>query len=148
MTPQQCTKLQNGQKGMIIPILPSLVQAANRQHRQDSLIHLEDASSHGVDDRLIKSLSNRLPSVSDGSGTKFNHPKIVHSTSNSTRMYKNSLDSTTSVSKQATKHGSVSLSHSKLAEIISLNASLHNPLTGWDQDHIIREMNERATCEE
>ena len=120
---------------MIIPILPSLMQVAHRQHCQDSLIHLADASIHGVADRQTKSLSSLLPSIS-------------HSSSNQTRMYKNSLGSAISVDVQATKHRSVSLSRSKPAKVTSLTASLRNPPTGWDQDHLIREMSERATHEE
>ena len=147
MTPQQCTKLQNGQKGMIIPILPSLMQAANHQHRQDSLIHLADASSHGVANHQTRSLSSWLLSISHGSSTKANRLSIIHSNSNQTKMYKNSLASAISVDVQATKCQSAGLSHSKPAEITSLKASSCNPLTRWDQDHIIRETNERAICE-
>ena len=135
MTPQPCTKRQNGQKGMIIPILPSLVQAVNLQHHQDSLIHVTNASSHGVANRQTRSLSSLLPSIS-------------HSSSNQTRMYENSLGSATSADVQATKRWSASLSCSKLAEVSLCKASLHNPLTGWDQDHIIRETSERTTREE
>ena len=49
---------------------------------------------------------------------------------------------------QGTEHQIVGLSPSKPAEVISLEASSCNPLTGWDQDLIIRETNERATREE
>ena len=148
MTPQQCTKLQNGQKGMIIPILPSLVRLPHLQHCQDKLIHLADASSHGVANCTIRSCSSWLPSVSHGTSAKVKHPKIVHSIINQTRMCKSSLASTTSAALQVTKRRSVGLSHSKLAEVTSLMVRLRNPPPGWDQDHLIREMNERATREE
>ena len=63
-------------------------------------------------------------------------------------MYENSLASATSVDVQGTKHRSVSPGRSKLAEVTSLEESSHNLLAGWDQAHIIREMNERAAREE
>ena len=148
MTPQPCIRLKNGQKGMIIPILLSLMHAANCQRRQDSLIRLADASSHGVANCQTRSLSSRLPSISHGSSAKANHPRIIHSSSNQTRMYKNSLGSATSADVQATKCWSVGLSPSKLAEVTSLKASSCNPPIKWDQKHIIREMSERATREE
>ena len=148
MTPQQCTKLQNGQKGMRIPILPSLVQASNCQHRQDNLIHLADASSHGVADCRTRSLSSQLPSNGHGSSAKDNHLRVIHSSSNKTRIYENSMVNATPVVVQGTKHRSVGPNRSKLAEVTSLKECSRNLLTGWDQAHIIREMNKRATREE
>ena len=148
MTPQPCTRLQNGQNSMIIPILPSLVPVANHQRRQDSLIHLAGASSHGVANCRTRSLSSQLPIDSHGNSAKANHLRVMHSSSNKTRMYKNSLDSAISADEQATKHQSVGPGRSKPAEVTSLKESLHNLLTGWDQAHIIREMNVRATCKE
>ena len=133
---------------MIIPILPSLVQAAHCQHCQASLIHLADASSHGVAGCQTRSLSSRLPSVNHGSNAKANSPRIVLSSSNQTRMYENSLGSATSADVQATKHQSASLSHIKPEEVALLKVSSCNPLIRWDQDQIIREMSERASCEE
>ena len=133
MTPQQYIKLQNGQNGIVIPIFPSLVQAPHHQHCQDSLIHLADTSSHGVANRQTRSLSSRLHSINHGSSSKTNHRRIIHSSSNKTRMYESSLDSATSVDEQAAKCQSVDLSHNKLAEVISLKASLRNLLTGWNQ---------------
>ena len=124
------------------------MQAPHCQHHQGSLIYLADASSHGVADCQTRSLSSRLPSASHGSSTKANHPRIVHSSSNQTRMYKNSLGSATSADVQATNHQSVALSCSKLAEVTLLKVGWHNTITGWDQDHLIREMSERATPEE
>ena len=77
-----------------------------------------------------------------------NQHRVGLNSSNKTRTYGNSLDSATSVVALGTKHWSVSLGRSKRKEVISLKASLRNLLTGWDQAHIISEMNERATCEE
>ena len=133
---------------MIIPILPSLVQVANHQHLQDSLIYLADASSHGVANRRTRSLSSQLPSDSHGSSAKANHLRVNHSSTNKIRMYGNSLASAISVEDQGKRHWSVSLGRSRMAEVTSLEESSHNLITGWDQAHIIRETNERATHEE
>ena len=133
---------------MIIPILPSLVPAANHQRCQDSLIHLADASSHGVADHRTRSLSSQLPSDSHGSSAKANHLRVGHSSTNKTRMYKNSLDSATSAEDQGTRHLIVSPGRSRMAEVTSLTESSRNLITGWDQAHISRETNERAACEE
>ena len=108
---------------MIIPILPSLVQVANGQRRQDSLIHLADASSHGIADRRTRSLSSQLPSDSHGSSTKANHFRVGHSSTNKTSMYKNSLDSATFAEDQGIRHRSVSLGCSRMAEVTSLAES-------------------------
>ena len=145
MTPQPCTRLQSGQKGMIIPILPSLVQAVNLQHHQDSLIHVTNASSHGVANHRTRSLSSQLPSDRHGSSAKASHLRVVHSSSNKTRMYKNSLDSATSADAQGTMRWSVSPGRSRPAEVTSLMASPRNPPADHTRDSIIREMNERAT---
>ena len=118
------------------------------QHCQDRVIHLADASSHGVANLQIRSLSNRLPSANHGSSAKANLPKIVHSTSNPTRMYENSLDSAISADVQATKCKSVGLNHRKPAEVTSLVARLHNLPTEWDQDHLIRETSEGVNLED
>ena len=133
---------------MIIPILPSLMQAANRQHRQDSIIHLADANSHGVADCRTRSLSSQLPTNSHGSNAKANCLRVVCSSSNKTRMYGNTLDSATSVEEQATRCRSVSPGHCRPAEVTSLVARQHNPLMDSTTDNIIREKNERAACEE
>ena len=133
---------------MIIPILPSFVQAAHWQHCQDSLIHLADASSHGAADCRTRSLSSQLPTNSHGSSAKANHLRVVHSSSSKTRIYGNSLDNATSAEDQATRPRSVSPGRSRMAEVTSLKASSCNPPIKWDQKHIIREMSERATREE
>ena len=78
---------------MIIPILPSLVRVPHCQHYQDRVIHLADASNHGVANLLIRSLSSRLPSASHGNSAKANHPRIIPSTSDQTRIYEISLAS-------------------------------------------------------
>ena len=148
MTQQPCTRLQNGQNGMIIPILPSLVQADNHQHRQDNLIHLADASSHGVADRRTRSLSSQLPNDSHGSSNKASHPRVGHSSTNKTRTYGNSLDSAIFVEDQDTRHLSVSPDRSRTAEVTSLVAMQRNPLSDSTTDSITRETSERATCED
>ena len=88
---------------MIIPILPSLMRLSHHQCRQDKLIHLADAKSHGVAALQIRSFSSQLPSISHGSSAKANHPRVIPSTSNPTKIYENSLASATSVDVQATK---------------------------------------------
>ena len=132
---------------MIIPSLPSLVQAANHQRHHNSLIHLADASSHGVADRRTRSLSSQLPSDSHGSSTKANHLRVSHSSTNKTRMYGNSLDSATSAEDQGTRRQSVSLGRSRMAEVTSLVARQHNPPLDSTMDSIIREMSIWATDE-
>ena len=125
------------------------MQAANHQRRQDSLIHLADTSSRGVADRRTRSLSSQLPSDGHGSSAKANHLRVGHSSStNKTRMYGNSLASATSAEDQGTRHRSVRLGHSRMAEVTSLMESLLNLITVWDQAHIIRETNERVIREE
>ena len=148
MTPQPCTKWQNGQKGMIIPILPSLMQAANRQHHQDSRIHLADASSHRVADRRTRSLSSQLPTDSHGSNAKANCLRVVHSSSNKTRMYKNSLASVASAEDQGTKRRSESPGCSRMAEVTSLVARQRNLPPDSTMDSITRETNGSATRED
>ena len=123
MTPQPCTKLQNGQNGMIIPILPSLVQADNHQRHQDSLIHLADASSHGVADRRTRSLSSQLPNNNHGSSNKASHLRVDHSSISKTRMSENSLDNATFVEDQGIRRRSVNLGRSRTAEVTSLAGS-------------------------
>ena len=75
-------------------------------------------------------------------------PRVNHSSTNKTRMYRNSLASAISAEDQGTRHQSVSLGRSRMAGVTSLKESLRNLITGWDQAHIIRETNERATREE
>ena len=108
MTPQPCTRLQNGQNGMIIHILPSLVQADSHQRRQDNLFHLADASSHGAADRRTKSLSSQLPNVSHGSSDKASHLRVGLSSTNKTRTSENFLDSAIFVEDQGIRRQSVS----------------------------------------
>ena len=122
MTQQPCTRLQNGQNGMIIPILPSLVQAVNHQRRQDSLIHLADASSHGAVDHRTRSLSSQLPNASHGSSDKASHPRVDHSSTSKTRTYGNALDSAIFAEDQDTRHLSVNQGRSRTAEVTSLVA--------------------------
>ena len=132
---------------MIIPILPSLVQADNHQHRQDSLIHLADASSHGAADHRTRSLSSQLPNASHGSSDKASHPRVGHSSTSKTRTYGNSLDSATFAEDQDTRHLSVSPDRSRTAEVSSLVAMQCNPPSDSTMDSIIRETSERAACE-
>ena len=147
MTQQPCTRLQNGQNGMIIPILPSLVQADNHQRRQDSLIHLADASSHGAADHRTRSLSSQLPNASHGSSDKASRLRVDHSSTSKTRTYGNSLDSAISAEDQDTRHLSVSPGHSRMAEVTSLVAMQRNPPLDRTMDSIIRETSERAAHE-
>ena len=146
MTPQPCTRLQNGQNGMIIPILPSLVQADNHQRRQDSLIHLADASSYGVADCRTRSLSSQLPNDSHGSSDKASCPRVGHSSTSKTRTSGDSLHNATFAEDQGIRRRSVNLGHSRMAEVTSLVESSRNQITGWNKAHIIRETNERADC--
>ena len=137
MTPQPCTRLQNGQNSMIIPILPSLVQADNHQRSQDSLIHLADASSHGAANHRTRSLSSQLPNASHGSSDKASHPRVSHSSTSKTRTYGNSLDSATFAEDQGTRHLSVRLGRSRTAEVTSLVARQRNPPPDSTTDSII-----------
>ena len=147
MTPQPCTRLQNGQNGMIIPILPSLVHADNHQRCQDSLIHLADASSHGVADRRTRSLSSQLPNDSHGSSDQASHPRVGNSSTSKTRTYGNSLDNATFVEDQGKRYLSVSPGRSKTADVTSLVARQRNPPPDSTMDSITRETCERATRE-
>ena len=148
MTPQPCTRLQNGQNGMIIPILPSLVQADNHQRRQDSLIHLADASSHGVANRRTRSLSSQLPNDSHGSSNKASRPRVGHSSTSKTSTYGNSLDSATFAKDQGTRHLSVRLGCSRMAKVTSLVARQRYLPPDSTMDSITRETSERATHED
>ena len=144
---QPCTRLQNGQNIMIIPILPSLVQAVNHQRRQDSLIHLADASSHGAADHRTRSLSSQLPNYSHGSSNKASHLRVGYSSTSKTRTYGNSLDSATFAEDQDTRHLSASPDRSRTAEVTSLVAMQHNPPSDSTTDSITRDMSERAARE-
>ena len=148
MTPQPCTRLQNGQNGMIIPILLNLVQVDNHQRCQDSLIHLADASSHGVADRRTRSLSSQLPNDSHGSSDKASHLRVGYGSTNKTRMYENSLDSAISEEDQSIRRQSVRLGSSRMAEVTSLVARQRHPPLDSTMDSITRETNERATRED
>ena len=132
---------------MIIPILPSLVQADNHQRRQDSLIHLADASSHGVADRRTRSLSSQLPNDSHGSSDKASRPRVGHSSTSKTRTYGNSLDSAIFAEDQGIRRRSASLGRSRTAEVTSLMAMQRNPPSDSTMDSIIRETSERAARE-
>ena len=148
MTQQPCTRLQNGQNGMIIPILPSLMQADNHQRCQDSLIHLADASSHGAADHRTRSLSSQLPNASHGSSDKASHLRAGHSSTSKNRTYGNSLDSAISAEDQDTRHLSVSPGRSRTAEVTSLMVRQYNPPPDSTMDSKIWETSERATHEE
>ena len=147
MTQQPCTRLQNGQNGMIIPILPSLVQADNHQHRQDSLIHLADASSHGAADHRTRSLSSQLPNDSHGSSDKASRLRVGHSSTSKTRTYGNTLDNAIFSEDQDTRHLSASTDRSRTAEVTSLVAMQRNPPLDSTTDSITRETSERAARE-
>ena len=101
----------------------------------------------GVADRRTRSLSSQLPSNSHGSGAKSNPLRAGHSSINKTRMYENSLDSATSAEDQSTRHRSVSLGRSRMAEVTSLVARQCNPPSDSTTDSIIREMSIWATDE-
>ena len=133
---------------MIIPILPSLVQADNHQRRQDSLIHLAEASSHGAADHRTRSLSSQLPNTSHGSRDKASRPRIDHSSISKTRMSGNSLDNATFAEDQGIRRQSVSPGRSRMAGVTSLVARQHNPPPDSTMDSIIRETNVRAAREE
>ena len=123
MTQPLCTRLQNGQNGMKIPILPSLVQADNHQRCQDSLFHLADASSHGAPDCRTRSLSSQLPNDSHGSSDKASRHRAGHNSISKTRTSENSLDNAISADDQDIRRLSVSPGRSRMAEVTSLVVS-------------------------
>ena len=112
------------------------------------VIHLTTDSSRGAAATLLRNLSNQASAHISSSARANNQHIVGLSSSNKTRMYRNSLVSATSVGAQGTKRQSVGLIRSKPAEVTSLEESSYNLLTGWDQAHIIRETNERATHED
>ena len=63
-------------------------------------------------------------------------------------MYENSLDSAISAEDQDTRHQSVSVGRSRMAEVTSLVARQRNPPLDSTMDSITRETNERAAREE
>ena len=148
MTQHPCTRQLSGLRGSTICTSPSRVLQLLAHPIQEAVNHLATDGSRGAAATLLQSLSSQVSTHSSRSARASNHYRVGLSSSHKTKMYENSLDSATSVDEQGTKRRSVGQSCSKLAEVISLEASLRNPLTGWDQDHIIRETNERATCEE
>ena len=148
MTQRLCTKQLNGLSGMTIRTSPSSVPRLLAQLTQVVVIHLADASSHGVVDRRTRSLSSQLPNASYGSSDKASHPRVGHSSTSKTRMYGNSLDSATYVEDQGIRRRSVSLGRSRTAEVTSLVARQRNPPTDSTMDRITREMSERATRED
>ena len=111
-------------------------------------IHLATDSSRGAAASLLRSLSSQASTHSSRSARASNHHRVGLSSSNKTRMYRNSLDKATSVVVRGTKCWSIGPDRSKPAEVTSLEGSLQNLLTRWNQAHIIREINERAACEE
>ena len=111
---------------------------------QEAVIHRAADISHGAAATPSQSLSSQALDHHSSSARASCPSRIGPSNSNRTRMSGNSLVSATSVVTQGTKHQSVDLNSSKLAEVTSLEDSSRNLLTGWDQAHIIRETNERA----
>ena len=99
------------------------MQADNHQHRQDSLIHLADASSHGAADHRTRSLSSQLPNASHGSSDKASHHKVGHNSIGKTRTSGNSLDNAISADDQDIRRLSVSPGRSRMAEVTSLMVS-------------------------
>ena len=67
---------------------------------QEAVIHLADASSHGVVDRRTRSLSSQLPNDSHGSSNKASHLRVDHSSISKTRTSGNSLDNAISADDQ------------------------------------------------
>ena len=148
MTQRPCIKQQNGLRGTTIRTSLSSVRQLLAHLSQEAVIHLEDASSHGVVDRRTRSLSSQLPNASHGSSDKASRLRVGHSRTGKTRTYGNSLDNATFAEDQGIRHRSVKLGRSKAAEVISLEESPRNRITRWDKAHIIRETSERATREE
>ena len=122
-----------------LQLLARLIQAA--------VIHLATDGSRGATAILQRSLSTRASAHSTSSARASNQPRVDPSSTNKTRMYKNSLDSAISAEDRGIRRRSVSLGRSRMAEVTSLVESSRNLITGWDQAHIIRETNERATRE-
>ena len=148
MTQLPCTKRLNGLRGTRIRTSPNSVQRLLAQLTQVVVIHLATGGSHGATTTLARSLSSRASAPSTSSARASNQPRVDPSSTNKTRMYENSLDSAISAEDQGRRRRSVSLGHSRTAEVTSLVESSRNLITGWDQAHIIRETNERAVCEE
>ena len=133
---------------MTICTSPSSILQLLAQPIQGVVIHLATGSSRRAAATLLQSLSNQASTHHSSSARASNQYRAGPSTRNKTRTSGNSLVSATSVVAQGIKRQSVGLSCNKPAEVTSLKASLRNPPTGWGQDHIIREMNKRATHEE
>ena len=148
MTQSQCTRQQSGLRGMTIRTSPSSALQLLAHPIQVVVIHLATDSSHGAAATLSRSLSSQASAHRSSSARASNHHRVGISSSNKTRTYRNFLDNATSVVIQGTKCQRLGPGHSKLAEVTSLKESSRNLLTGWDQAHIIRETNERATREE
>ena len=133
---------------MRIRTSPSSILQLLARPIQAAVIHLATDGSREATATLQKSLGSQASTHSSRSARAGNHHRIGLSSKNKTSMYENSLVYATSVVVQGTKHRSEIPGHSKPAEVTSLEESSHNLLTGWDQAHIIRETNERATREE
>ena len=148
MTQLPCTRRLNGLRGTTIRTSLSSVLQLLARLTQEAVIHLATDGSRGATATLAQSLSSRASAHSTSSARASNQPRVDPSSTNKTRMYENTLDSATSVEDQGTRHRSVSLSCSRMAEVTTLVESSRNLITGWDQAHIIRETNERAAHEE
>ena len=148
MTQFPCTRRLNRLRGTTIRTSPSSILWLLAQLTQVVVIHLATDGSRGAAATLSQSLSSQASIHSSRSTRASNQCRIGPSNINKTRTSGNFLVNVASVGKLETKHRSVGLSNSKPAEVTSLKASSHNPSNKWGQDHIIREMSKRSTCEE
>ena len=148
MTQLPCTRRLNGLRGTTIRTSPSSIPQLLAQLTQVVVIHLATDGSRGATATLARILSSRASAPSTSSARANNQPRIDPSSNSRTRTSGYSLDNAISAEDQDTRCRSVRQGRSRTAEVTSLVESSHNLITGWDQAHIIREMNERAACEE
>ena len=148
MTQLPCIRQLNGLRGTMIRTSPSSILWLLAQLIQVVVIHLAADCSHGAAATLPRSLSSQASEHHSSSAKASNQHRVGLSNSHKTRLSEIFLVSATYLIAQGTKHQSVSLGRSKPSEVTSLEESSCNLLTGWDQAHIIRETNERATREE
>ena len=123
MTQPRCTRQQNGLRGTTIRTSLSSVRQLLAHLSQEAVIHLADASSHGVVDHRTRSLSSQLPNVSHGSSHKASRRRVDHSSISKTRTSGNSLDNAISADDQGIRCRNVRLGRSRMAEVISLVVS-------------------------
>ena len=123
MTQLLCTRQQNGLRGTTIRTSLGSAWQLLAHPSQEAVIHLADASSHGAADRRTRSLSSQLPNASHGSSDKASRLRVGHSSISKTRMSGNSLDNATFAEDQVIRRWSVSLGHSRMAEVTSLAES-------------------------